>query len=200
MYIYKITNLVNNKIYIGSTVRDLETRFNEHCRPCSKKHFITKAILKHGRDNFRIELLEEVDDYSILFKREGELIRQHNSLHPNGYNLHDNNQYSEPNNGIRKQKRPTDECLELARKARIGSKHTEETLKLISKNRKGIVAYTKPILAINLTTKEEIKFSSIKEASTTLKVHKHSISNILHGWAYKTKNGFTFKFIHSEDK
>ena len=32
MIIYKITNKFNNKVYIGQTVRDLKTRFDEHMR------------------------------------------------------------------------------------------------------------------------------------------------------------------------
>ena len=31
-FIYKITNLINQKVYIGKTERNIETRWKEHCR------------------------------------------------------------------------------------------------------------------------------------------------------------------------
>lgn len=57
--IYRITNLVNNKIYIGQTIRDLKVRFKQHCykKGCTYLH---NAILKYGKENFKIELIEEV--------------------------------------------------------------------------------------------------------------------------------------------
>ena len=41
--LYKITNLLNNKVYIGVTSRDPEIRFSEHKRPSSNS-FIGRAI------------------------------------------------------------------------------------------------------------------------------------------------------------
>lgn len=57
--IYKITNLINNKIYIGQTIRDLKVRFKQHCyrNGCAYLH---NALLKYGKANFKIELIEEV--------------------------------------------------------------------------------------------------------------------------------------------
>lgn len=65
--IYKITNKLNGKIYIGQTIKSLEERFQKHCCGTSAKdkyHFnmaIKKAIRKYGKDNFTIELIEEVE-------------------------------------------------------------------------------------------------------------------------------------------
>lgn len=50
-YLYKITNLLNNKNYIGVTSRNPEERFAEHKRPSSKS-FISKAIQSNGAENF----------------------------------------------------------------------------------------------------------------------------------------------------
>lgn len=56
--IYKITNLVNNKIYIGYTTRNINTRFVEHCKNTSNKQMpICKAIKKYGKENFKIETI-----------------------------------------------------------------------------------------------------------------------------------------------
>lgn len=86
--LYKITNLINNKIYIGQTVHP-EKRWWEH-RQRAKTHYddypIHLAISKYGEDNFTFEVLEWTDDYD---NRERELIKEYNSLSPNGYNLID---------------------------------------------------------------------------------------------------------------
>ena len=59
--IYKITNKVNGKIYIGYTEKSLEQRFAQHCvesqRP--RKTPIQRAICKYGKDSFTIEALYE---------------------------------------------------------------------------------------------------------------------------------------------
>lgn len=62
--IYKITNKVNGKIYIGYTEKSLEKRFAQHCvesqRP--RKTLIQRAICKYGKDSFTIEALYESTD------------------------------------------------------------------------------------------------------------------------------------------
>lgn len=69
--IYKITNKINGKIYIGQTMKSLEERFQKHCWGTSendKYHLnmaIKKAIKKYGKDNFTIELVEEVEQNKL---------------------------------------------------------------------------------------------------------------------------------------
>lgn len=83
--LYKITNLLNNKHYIGVTNRNPEERFAEHKKP-SAKSFIGKAIQSDGVENFSFEiLLTDIDDKDIS-DLECEYIKKYNSLLPNGYN------------------------------------------------------------------------------------------------------------------
>ena len=54
-YIYKITNLVNNKEYIGKTERTINQRWQEHIRESQKPNpsrALYRAIQKYGIDNF----------------------------------------------------------------------------------------------------------------------------------------------------
>lgn len=81
-YIYKITNLINNKIYIGLTTRTVEMRWREHCRRSSQE--IDKAIQEFGKDNFIIETLEECND-NQLDEREQYWINYYDCYN-NGYN------------------------------------------------------------------------------------------------------------------
>ena len=63
--LYKITNLLNNKCYIGITNRNPEERFAEHKRPSSSS-FISKAIQSDGVENFSFEIiLINIDDDKI---------------------------------------------------------------------------------------------------------------------------------------
>lgn len=85
--IYKITNIVNNKIYIGQTIRDLNTRFKQHCYREGCK-YLHNAILKYGKANFKIELIEEVP-IEVLDEREIYWISKYNSTKRSiGYNIY----------------------------------------------------------------------------------------------------------------
>lgn len=62
--IYKITNKVNGKIYIGYTEKSLEQRFAGHCSESRRAHrsAIQDAVKKYGKDSFSIESLYEGTD------------------------------------------------------------------------------------------------------------------------------------------
>lgn len=87
-YIYKITNVVNNKVYIGQTSKDVSQRFDQHkkdyLRPYRSHLLIYKAMNKYGLDNFRFETIEEIEN-CFLDEREKYWIKYYNSF-KNGYN------------------------------------------------------------------------------------------------------------------
>ena len=86
--IYKITNDINNKIYIGKTYNSINQRFNEHLRDSRKEKCKNQplhyAIKKYGVKHFFVELLGEHEE-GILEKKEIEFIEKYNS-YKNGYN------------------------------------------------------------------------------------------------------------------
>lgn len=87
-YIYKITNDINDRVYIGKTTRTIDDRFEEHCKDRNRRTFekrpLYDAMNKYGVEHFHIELIEECspDDSN---EREQYWIRQYNSYR-NGYN------------------------------------------------------------------------------------------------------------------
>lgn len=92
-YIYKITNKLNNKVYIGQTRSARPTdRYAKHKYIAShleKEKYVSlihRAMNKYGLDNFTFEIIEEVEN-NLLNKKEMEYIQIYNSLVPNGYNL-----------------------------------------------------------------------------------------------------------------
>lgn len=58
--IYKITNTVNNKVYIGYTSQTVQNRWLKHVSDSfSKQTKLARAIRKYGRDSFMLETLYE---------------------------------------------------------------------------------------------------------------------------------------------
>ena len=85
--IYKITNIISNKIYIGQSIRP-ERRWHAHKSRAKKgygkgKYPLYDAIRKYGEENFTFEVLGWFEDYN---EKERYYIQYFNSLIPNGYN------------------------------------------------------------------------------------------------------------------
>lgn len=71
MYIYLLRNTVNDKTYVGKTARTPEKRFIEHVDASKQKRtYLQKSMSKHGAENFVVEILEAVDDESLLDTKE----------------------------------------------------------------------------------------------------------------------------------
>lgn len=87
-YIYKITNTVNGKVYIGKTMLTVKERWREHCKDSIKERCkdrpLYRAMRKYGKDRFTIEQLEECDE-KVLSDREIYWIDQYRSFRC-GYN------------------------------------------------------------------------------------------------------------------
>lgn len=83
-YIYKITNKVNGKSYIGQTRYTVEFRWRQHQHKKDNCYF-HNAIHKYGIENFTIETLEECE-VSKLDEREIFYIAKYNTF-KEGYNL-----------------------------------------------------------------------------------------------------------------
>lgn len=87
-YIYKITNLVNGKAYIGKTTFTIERRFQQHKedykKEINKNRPLYKAMNKYGIKNF---IIEEIGNYSDeqLNEKEIEYIKFFDTYY-NGYN------------------------------------------------------------------------------------------------------------------
>ena len=85
-YIYKITNTINQKSYIGQTMQTLETRINKHfSRSQTATTGIDYAIGKYGKENFTVEQLCECDN-SQMDELERYYIQLYDTYN-NGYNL-----------------------------------------------------------------------------------------------------------------
>ena len=100
--IYRITNKINQKVYIGQAIshrknmnkytpKGMEGRFKEHIKEVKihKKYHcnaLNNAIKTYGVENFKIELLHRCS-VSEANQLETDEIKNHSSLVPNGYNI-----------------------------------------------------------------------------------------------------------------
>lgn len=61
-FIYRITNTINSKFYIGKTTKTIEERFRRHYYSHRNQNtYLYKAMRKYGIDNFKIDIIEETE-------------------------------------------------------------------------------------------------------------------------------------------
>lgn len=204
-YIYKITNVLNGKMYIGKTSSTIQERWKEHLKDAtrrSKEHRpLYSAIKKYGADNFIIEQLEEVPNDEIACEREIFWIEYYGSF-KNGYNA--------TKGGDGRQYADYDLILALFNEGKTGKEicqitgydHKTVTLAL---EQKGISAaerkvrgntQCKAVLMLDKNTLEILKsFSSLAEAGRFLNKPSGSISisEVCRG-KQQTAYGYKWKF------
>lgn len=86
--IYRITNCLNEKAYVGKTIRELETRWKHHVADAKRGRtdmLISKSIRKYGAENFKVEILGEYEN-ELLNEAEKCWIRELGTF-GRGYNL-----------------------------------------------------------------------------------------------------------------
>jgi len=88
MIIYKATNLLNGKSYIGQTIGPLKYRIREHLHDSKKpKFYFHKAINVYGSENFKWEVIDTTDSREKLNQLEVFYIGYYDTFGKNGYNL-----------------------------------------------------------------------------------------------------------------
>ena len=181
--IYKITNLVNGKIYIGSAIR-IDRRFKSHLSQLRGNYHINShlqnAFNEYGIDNFKFERIENVKDKNKLLEREQyyldtllyaqEYIKDKDSRFLElGYNINPTAgsnlgvKYSEASKKKMGEWIRTPEIIEKIRKSNTGQRRSLKTRKLQSKIKKlnppigSKNGWSKKIYQYNFDTGELIK-------------------------------------------
>lgn len=87
-YIYKITNKINGKVYIGLTTTSMEQRWKGHVNDSKKSNrHLYSSMRKYGIENFIMEKIDETEDFKHLGELERYYIKKYNSTDENfGYN------------------------------------------------------------------------------------------------------------------
>lgn len=126
--IYSFTNLINGKVYIGSTndvgIRLRNHKYHAHTSKKYRHYYIYQAMNKYGWDNFKFEVIEECCVLPIIRnERENYWINFYNTLDKEfGYNMR-----------LADNKVISDDTINKMRQAKLGKKHTDEQNKNKSK-------------------------------------------------------------------
>lgn len=212
-FIYKITNTINGKAYIGQTRRTIKWRFDQH-KNCNKKYALYYAIDKYGIKNFKVEQLEECDN-SKLDEREIYWIEFYNTYHK-GYNMTKGGrtgnktqkrpvlQYDMKGNFIKRYESLCDACFlnnfnepqDIFRCCKGKIKYAygyqwkyensdKQIVSLLDKEDMKIVQYDKYGNKIK-------EYDDAKQITESLGIHESTIYRVLTG-VRKTANGFVFR-------
>ena len=150
MFIYKITNVINNKVYIGQVYnKSIEARFYRHVKEASPKNpiIVDRAIYKYGKENFIVEQIDTANSIEELNEKEKYWIRFYNSTDRNfGYNLTTGGDGG--NTYLCKSKEEMDLIKQKISKANSGKNN----------------GMAKSIKALNVKTNEVIHFETLAEA------------------------------------
>ena len=123
--IYKITNKINGKVYIGQTIRPVEYRFNRHINDAMHNilntHF-ARAIRKYGPDQWQFEVIDNAETQEELNQKEQYWIRYYNSVEE-GYNETDAITKCGGNTYQSKTKQEMEEIKEKIRQTKLGAKN-----------------------------------------------------------------------------
>ena len=213
-YIYKITNSVNDKVYIGQTKASVEERWTWHlraagCENAPYKSKLYSAMRKYGRDKFSIEVIEEcsIED---LNEREKYWIAKFDSKR-NGYNITTGgdgfnviDDYEEKRIlALWKDGKTQNEIYEITGRyikgiRRILLQHGVTRKEIHDRCRKTIAEQlSKPVYAYNLNGEFVAEYESCGAAALATGVHKTTIGHIIHG-REESSNGLTFRYCKQE--
>jgi group I intron endonuclease len=149
MYIYKITNKINNKCYIGQTVNTIESRWKRHQQDALSNRINThfaSAIRKYSPENFTLELIDTAENQGELNQKEHDWIIYYNSIE-NGYNETSAISKCGGNTYKSKTEEELKEIGEKIRKSKIGGLNINST----------------KVKCRNINTREEYHFDSQAE-------------------------------------
>lgn len=149
-YIYQITNKLNNKFYIGKTTKTINQRFKRHVYDAENglvHTHLSSAILKYGKDNFKIEVIDIAKSIEELNQKEIYWIHKKQAV-KHGYNL------SDGGDGGNTYQYKTDKDMEQIKNVLRQSK--------IGKNN----PLSRKIKCKNVKTNKELFFDSLSECQT----------------------------------
>lgn len=207
--VYKITNKITGKIYIGITNQGSGARYRHHWYESriGEPSPIHRSMAKYGEDNFTLEIIDFAETYEELKEKEKFWIKEFNSTDRNiGYNL------TEGGDGTFGRTH-SEETKEKIRQKALGRKISEETKKKMSEARIGkcsdkqrehlkkisIQAKAIPVLRFSKTGEFIAKYESVSDAARQTGINSDTIERQLKK-PLKNPNDRRVKFIWKKEE
>nr|DAI99448.1 MAG TPA: intron associated endonuclease [Caudoviricetes sp.] len=207
MIVYKATNKINNKVYIGITTKTLEHRKRIHIRDSKTKDtYFYRALRKYGENNFEWEIIDSAETMEELEELERYYINLYDSFNnkkkgynstSGGYNLYEITDEERRNRS--KRAKGENNPMYGVESPMKGKHFTEEHKSKISNAlkksyRPHVVGGSNPSAkrVINLDTKEI--FETLTDASKKYGISRQMIGKVCNGHN-KTAKGFRWAFI-----
>lgn len=159
MYIYKITNTITNKSYIGQTTKTVEERWTRHKNDALSGRLNThfaNAIRKYPIETFIVETIDTATTQEELTKKEYKWIQYYDTV-KNGYNSTDAMNKCGGNTYINKTKEEMSVIKEKIRMTKNGGKNPNST----------------KVKCYNIETNKEYHFNSQAEMRDFFKAPNH---------------------------
>lgn len=163
--IYSITNIINNKKYIGSTAKSFDSRWKKHITNLKNgghaSHHLQSSWNKYGEDNFVFKIEEVVDSLENLLNLERDYITKYDSYN-NGYN-----ENPDPNFSPMLNKHTQEKVSEGMKKywERLKEELSEDEYKKLCKEKHGHFAWNKGIKMSEKQTKNmHVKKKEVTQA------------------------------------
>jgi group I intron endonuclease len=196
--IYKITNNVNGKVYIGQTSQGIRKRWSQHCcdGACPKLH---KAIIKYGKKNFSVQRIDVAYSKEEANQKEMYWIEQYDSAnHDNGYNLSLGGAFGNFNKETRAK---MSDSHKGEKNYFYGKHHSEECRARMAELKKGVYTdgnHPRAKKVICVETGEV--FDTIKEAAQKHGLSPQKISLVCIGtYGRNTTGGLHWKYAENRD-
>lgn len=180
--IYKYTNQVNGKVYIGQTINEYKRKYSHSKALNSWRSYFHEAVKKYGIDSFSYEVLKTIDrdnsqDLKIeLDKEEQRYIAEYKSNNKlYGYNLTIGGSGTL---GI-KQSEESNAKRSKSMKAKKKTLTTEQVEYLQSFNKHDYLAHHTPVEKYSLDGEFLARFGTLKEAAKSVDGNLHSLSRAI---------------------